>query len=82
VVLQIVYVFYQMVFHKATREVIVKQTRILLRSIYSWIALSVLSSINQSIFIIFIIIPYYYLLLSLIYYYPIYYYYRRKPKLN
>lgn len=30
VVLQIVYVFYQMVFHKATREVIVKQTRILL----------------------------------------------------
>ena len=29
VVLQIVYVFYQMVFHKATREVIVKQTRIL-----------------------------------------------------
>ena len=30
VVLQIVYVFYQMIFHKATREVIVKQTRILL----------------------------------------------------
>ena len=29
VVLQIVYVFYQMIFHKATREVIVKQTRIL-----------------------------------------------------
>ena len=30
VVLQIVYVFYQMIFHKATREVIIKQTRILL----------------------------------------------------
>lgn len=29
VVLQIVYVFYQMIFHKATREVIIKQTRIL-----------------------------------------------------
>lgn len=32
VVLQIVYVFYQMIFHKATRQVIVKQTRILLSS--------------------------------------------------
>lgn len=28
-VCQIVYVFYQMVFHKATRDVIVKDTRIL-----------------------------------------------------
>lgn len=34
VVLQIVYVFYQMVFHKATREVIIKQTRILLPFYY------------------------------------------------
>lgn len=32
VVLQIVYVFYQMIFHKATREVIIKQTRILGRT--------------------------------------------------
>lgn len=29
VVLQIVYVFYQMIFHKATRDVIIKETRIL-----------------------------------------------------
>ena len=33
-VCQIVYVFYQMVFHKATRDVIVKDTRIL--SAYKW----------------------------------------------
>lgn len=32
VVLQIVYVFYQMIFHKATREVIIKQTRILCKT--------------------------------------------------
>ena len=29
VVCQIVYVFYQMIFHKVTREIIIKETRIL-----------------------------------------------------
>ena len=27
IVLQIVYVFYQMIFHKSTREIIIKKTR-------------------------------------------------------
>lgn len=30
IVLQIVYVFYQMIFHKSTREIIIKKTRNLL----------------------------------------------------
>lgn len=34
-VLQIAYVFYQMVFHQATRNVIVKETRILLNIMYN-----------------------------------------------
>lgn len=29
VVCQIIYVFYQMIFHEATREIIIKETRIL-----------------------------------------------------
>jgi hypothetical protein len=33
-VCQIVYVFYQMIFHESTREVIIKDTRILLN--YIW----------------------------------------------
>lgn len=32
-VCQIVYVFYQMVFHQATRDVIIKETRILYSSV-------------------------------------------------
>lgn len=31
-VCQIVYVFYQLIFHEATREVIIKETRILYQS--------------------------------------------------
>ena len=34
-VCQIVYVFYQMIFHESTREVIVKETRILSHNFFS-----------------------------------------------
>jgi len=33
-VCQIVYVFYQMIFHESTREVIIKDTRILLSNVF------------------------------------------------
>ncbi len=36
-VCQIVYVFYQLIFHEATREVIIKETRILLQFLNEWL---------------------------------------------
>ena len=38
-VCQIVYVFYQLIFHEATREVIIKETRILLHLKHTYMRL-------------------------------------------